>query len=550
MRTKRTCLTALLIVATGVGYGGRCWAQSPEGYVPPPPASGELQRTWPEQSPDQAQYPTAENADGKSPEDLRIRVAVEQILKEKEDARKADEARKKEQAEREGYEVGTDLKMSARWNPGSGVTFETPNKDFVSHLGFRLQFDNVYFRQDDAIRVPTAAGGVGELQDGFFFRRIRPSWDGTAWEVMEWNCELALEQVKQGIPTLDECWVGIKEVPYIGSIRIGHYKVPQGFEGDMVSSSKTMTFLERSPYTDAFYDNFAPGFWCGNSILDQHVTWSAMWYRPELDLHDNNGADFQDGRYGVSGRLTALPIYENDGRQLLHLGASGTWREADKPDAANAAAGQGGITGPEVVRFRARPGLRDAQGDFGTAPLPGNSVRWVDTGNIVADGASILGAEFFAVNGPFSAQAEYAWTFVPGAVVGGVSDTLAFNGGYVQLSYFPTGENRVYDRRLGRLGSTYIAAPFTNFWAVRTQDGPLCLGWGAWEIAARYNYLDLNDGGIQGGRLQEFNFGVNWYLNVNWKMQFEYIHDRRYDLRAGQIPGDMDGLGIRTQFFF
>jgi phosphate-selective porin OprO/OprP len=76
------------------------------------------------------------------------------------------------------------------------------------------------------------------------------------------------------------------------------------------------------------------------------------------------------------------------------------------------------------------------------------------------------------------------------------------------------------------------------------------MGWGAWEIAARYNYLDLNDDGIRGGRLQELNIGVNWYLNSNWKMQFEYVHDHRYDLNANQVAGDVDGLGIRTQFYF
>jgi phosphate-selective porin OprO/OprP len=273
-----------------------------------------------------------------------------------------------------------------------------------------------------------------------------------------------------------------------------------------------------------------------------------MWYRPELNLHDNNGADFQDGRYGASGRLTALPIYQNEGRQLLHLGVSGTWREADKPDGAP----QGGIAGGDVVRFRARPGLRDAIGDFGTSPLPGNSVRWVDTGVFFADGAAVLGTEFFSVLGPLSLQAEYAWTFVPNssAVAGGPGTDLTFSGGYAQVSYFLTGENRVYDRRLGRLGSTYIASPFTNFWSVATGDGPICWGLGAWEIAARYNYLDLNDGFIRGGRLEELNVGVNWYLNPNWKIQFEYIHDRRYDLRPGLIPGDMDGLGIRTQFYF
>src|SRR5438874_906106 len=75
MRTKRTLLTTLLAVAAGIGYGGQGWAQSPEGSAQPSPSYS-----------DQAQYPTAENADARSPEDLRIRAAVEQVLKEKEDA--------------------------------------------------------------------------------------------------------------------------------------------------------------------------------------------------------------------------------------------------------------------------------------------------------------------------------------------------------------------------------------------------------------------------------------------------------------------------------
>src|SRR5258708_35538549 len=85
------------------------------------------------------------------------------------------------------------------------------------------------------------AGGIGDLQDGTFFRRVRIQMDGQAWEIVEFNLEYALEQVSQGIPNLDEFWVGVQKIPVIGSIRVGHIKVPQGFEGDMVSSSKAMT---------------------------------------------------------------------------------------------------------------------------------------------------------------------------------------------------------------------------------------------------------------------------------------------------------------------
>src|SRR5262249_48931165 len=412
--------------------------------------------------------------------------------------------------EEEGYKVGTVLNMSARWNIANGVTFETPNKDFTSHLGFRFQLDSVWFDQDPALRSPRQ---IGDLQDGIFFRRIRPSWDGTAWEVLEWNCELALEQVQQSLINLDEVWAGITKIPYIGTVRVGHQKVPQGFEGDMVSSSKVMTFFERAPYTDAFYQNFATGIWTGNSVLDQHLTWSAMAYRQDNALHGNNGADFGDGEYAYSGRLTALPVYEDDGRCWMHLGAAASWRKAEKPDSALIPPGEGGLAGPGIVRFRARPSMRDAIGDFGTSPFPGNSVRFVDTGVIPADSSEVVGTEFCAVYGPFSVQAEWAFAWIDNPIIARVRrDGLGFNGGYVQLSYFLTGENRPYDRRLGRLGSTYIARPFTQFWAVRAEDGRLSWGPGAWELAARWSRLNLNDNLIHGGIMDGIELGVNWYL--------------------------------------
>src|SRR5205823_5416266 len=48
----------------------------------------------------------------------------------------------------EGYKVGTILNnVMARWDPANGMRFETPNKDFTFHAGFRFQLDNVYWSQ-------------------------------------------------------------------------------------------------------------------------------------------------------------------------------------------------------------------------------------------------------------------------------------------------------------------------------------------------------------------------------------------------------------------
>src|SRR5262249_9124629 len=161
-----------------------------------------------------------------------------------------------------------------------------------------------------------------------------------------------------------------------------------------VSSSKAMTFLERSAYTDAFYENFATGIWAGNSVLDQRATWAAMAYFQDnnpINSNTNSAAFFGDGIAGYSGRITAIPLYENEGRCLLHLGVSGTWRNNARP-------GQD-LADPRLARFRARPQLRDAIGDYGNGVLPGNSTRMVDTGTFPSSSTGVIGLELFYVNG-------------------------------------------------------------------------------------------------------------------------------------------------------
>jgi len=269
--------------------------------------------------------------------------------------------------------------------------------------------------------------------------------------------------------------------------------------------------MERSSYAEAIElnENYVTGAWFSNNFLDEHMTYSATVFRQDQSTF--SGADFGDGQFGAQGRLTFLPLYECEGRHLLHLGISYGWRNGTNNLA----------TSPDrTFELRARPELRDddpAGSPSGAQLVPNaNSNRLVDTGPIAAENDYLLGLELLYIRGPFSVQTEWGWNFLDGAY--GVAPSgftlnppiiprqdYTFYGGYIQLAYSLTGEARGYDRQYGTLSRNYFTGPgvLSNAWLVRDEDGRLNWGLGAWEIAARYSYVDLNDGSglqrIQGG---------------------------------------------------
>ena len=131
-----------------------------------------------------------------------------------------------------------------------------------------------------------------------------------------------------------------------------------------------------------------------------------------------------------------------------------------------------------------------------------------------------------------------------------------FSGGYIQAAYTLTGENRAYDRKGGTLAREYYgkSGPYSNSYWIRDDDNNLHCGTGAWEIAARYDYVDLNDGvganRINGGVFNGYTLGLNWYLNTNFNVMFDYVYDQRDDVPANSAKGWVSGIGTEVQFQF
>ncbi|MBI3463937.1 MAG: hypothetical protein HY000_12895 [Planctomycetes bacterium] len=428
--------------------------------------------------------------------------------------------------------VGSELDLKLRWN--HGLEAKSASGDFRVHVGGRTHFDGVWLTADDTGLA--GAGGVGDA-DAAVFRRGRLAVSGTLYEVFEWaveydffntvNDNVGLQPASDelgnviNVPAPTDIWWEFKHLPVVGALRIGNMKEPIGLEHQ--TSSRFLDFMERSfnqdAFTGPFNNGFTPGIMLHKLTEDKRATMSLGVFKNATNAF---AFDSGDGEYAVDGRVSCLPWYDepSEGRYLLHLGISGSHRDPDDGR----------------VRIRSRASLRNGPG--ATNPV------LADTGFFFADSQDLLGGEAALVYGPWLLQAEYIASLSSGASVGGVDQgTVYSNGYYAEVLYFLTGEHRPYDHDRGAF--TRII-PHSNAFLVRTAEGA-GFGPGAWQVAARYSQLDLNDSGIQGGVIEDVTLGLNWFLNPNMKLQFNYVYTRR-DALAG--VGDIYGFGTRLAMDF
>lgn len=364
-----------------------------------------------------------------------------------------------------------------------GLRFATADGMFDLRIGGRFMFDWVWMGEDDRIKAD-----FGQQEDGVRFRRGRFYMRGNIYENTEYMLQI---DFAGGEVVLRDVFLGLSDFP-LGKLRMGQFKEPFGLE--QLASSNHMTFLERA-LPDAFTPGRNVGFMLHDTMLDQRMTWAAGLFRDT----DDTGLGVDDGGYNLTARLTGLPWYQDKGAALLHLGAAYSYRNPD-----------------ETVRYRSRP--ETPIGD-----------RFVDTGNIPIDQVDLLGLEAAWIAGPFSLQGEYMWANVDRQL----STNVTFRGYYAQASYFLTGERRSYSTASGTLGA---AKPKDNF---RWGAGP-----GAWELKVRYSSLDLTDGPVQGGQMDSIGAGLNWYLNPNARIMWDFVHS---DVESS---GRANSLMMRLNVFF
>jgi phosphate-selective porin OprO/OprP len=445
----------------------------------------------------------------------------------------------------EWIKVGKDRTLRPRWD--NGFVAETADESFRIHVGGRLEFDNSWFAQSNNLLIGPSPDQ--RMLDGTLFRRARLRADGRLWDLVDFACEFNFANIQDisnvdnstvqvGSVGLTDCYVTFREVPCLGNVRVGHVQAPVGLE--RYSSSNAWYYMERSSLFDAFLNpnDYQNGVVVFNSYLDDRVTLagSAAWIDKSTIQSFGFGAN--DGKYGFAARLTGLPVYANDGRTLVHLGA-----DYYHQDLVN-----------HQFSVASRELLRAGAGGSDTPNL-------VFTGTFFSpNGADLFDVEGAVVLGPFSLSSEYARVHVNDVfdevvpVLAGPRGNVTYQAAYVEAGLFVTpGDYRRYDKKTGTWART---VPVENAFLLKPDHW--IFGHGAVQLTVRYTYLDLvsgapvltpTSGGARAGRQQDLTLGVNWYLNSQTYVMLNGVFTHLDSVVPG-ASGNIQGIGCRVHIDF
>lgn len=245
--------------------------------------------------------------------------------------------------------------------------------------------------------------------------------------------------------------------------RIGQFKQPNSLEE--LTSTRSNEFISKAMITNAF--GVARRVGAEYQYSTPSITATATWFSREINVNQRVGS-------GWGSRLTWAPIINAEQGEALHFGVS-----AVRIDALN-----------NRYSLSSRP-----QADI-------TNVNTVTASLTDADESTIIGAEAMYFSGPFKIMGEY------------MTSTTTRNGSaadYNADGWYVSGLYTIGEDKFGYRGGVYSTSIPTD---------PIA---GLWQVAARYDRLDANDGAVLGGAQSAFTVGANWYIRSNFRLSLNYV---------------------------
>jgi phosphate-selective porin OprO and OprP len=384
------------------------------------------------------------------------------------------------------------------------LEWSTPDGEFSWRLGGRIHLDTAFYDNDRGTTDSTT------LTSGTDIRRARLEVLATLWRNWQFSFGYDFGQTSEVREGFRDMFIRyLLKGPQPFTFTAGQFKEYLGLES--LTSSNDTTFMERAMPSRAFHDlaEGSDGRRIGFGVsTNGHELWTASVGAFSKNA-SGDSSDDQTDPIVFDGRLTFSPIHTDT--RIVHLGFAGSWMDPN---------------GSNRVSFAARPEAR-----IGADRLISISAI-TGTDEVVRYGVEAAG-----VYGPFSLQGEYLLADVSRDLPG--QPDVNLDGWYLFGSWVLTGESRGYEFERGVFKNP---KPY----GVVGKGGI-----GAWEVAARYSTLDLNDGGINGGEEKNITVGLNWYPTPNFKFMANYVKVLDLDIEGSPLNGaEPDIFEFRAQAYW
>jgi phosphate-selective porin OprO/OprP len=436
-------------------------------------------------------------------------------------------------AKLEAQETSTKLARQEQpnWSIANGrPTITSSDGRFSLALRTLAQYDMGYYMQSVRAALLPPANGP-DLSSGGNFRRVYLGVQGVLFGDWSYNFNYDFggsngTETPGHIQSVYIQYDGLK--PF--GMRVGAFPPSASIE-DNTSPADTL-FLERNSPAD-LARNIAGGdgrdavsvFYAGDKL------YGAVSYTGDK-IQDSGVFDEQQA---VMGRLSYLLYADDDLKALASGNGTYVFKAAD-----------GGV-GPNA----ARP---ITLGDPPELTVDNTGTKLVSTGTLNAASVGEWGLEGAVQWKSLYTQAGYFGYAVDQRAA---LPSFNFDGWYAQATFVLTGETRVYNTASAAFSNPKPRIPFSF------KGG----GWGAWELAARYSDLDLNDhagqlgqnlpaDGIRGGDQRIWTAGLNWYPNnaLKFELQFQNVEVSRIgtfqNVANSSVGQSYDTIALRSQISF
>jgi phosphate-selective porin OprO and OprP len=381
----------------------------------------------------------------------------------------------------------------------------TDNSNFIRLRG-TLHVDNRVFGGDS----------VAETADTFILRRVRPTFEGTFGGIYDFRFT---PDFGGGRSIVVDAYVAARFNPAF-VVTAGKFKPPVGLE--RLQSGADIRFIERGLPT-LLVPNRDIGLQFSGEVKGGLFAYQVGYFNGVTDGQSSDNLTAPDVESDTGGdyaaRVFFQPFLNSDNFNLrgLGFGIGSSWQDIP---------GTSGNTYLSAYRSEGQQSVFSYRANTATGVTPNNATY--------ADGQRLrLAPQVYYYRGSVGFLGEY--TQVKQDVsrnVGGVllSDTLTNSAWQGQFSWFVTGEEE----------------SFRGFTPQSTWQ-PGKDGWGALELVARYQELDVDDDAFVGGansfanpataitKETSYGVGVNWYPWNTVKLSINY-DQTRFD--GGALEGD------------